>query len=187
MDGPHFDSLACRLSGRRAIGSLLVGGLAALLRRPALATAHNRTARCRRLTVPAQRRACLRRARQHNCTHRCKPLAAEVVCRGVCGTAFNNCGQRIVCPCPPDKECLVNGSCAQVCGGPSGVNCPVGSGCVCFLSHPAGPERCVPDGLTCAEFPKVCASTADCPVNYTCIETGCGGVVPGRCAPLCVI
>jgi hypothetical protein len=184
MDGEYFDSLTRTLSSRRTVlGGLLAGTAAALFSRQD-AAAHNPVPACRRIRNAKRRAACLRRARTHNRQHQCQPTAPAVICRGLCGTAVNNCNQAVSCPCPAGKSCLSNGSCAQNCSVAQPA-CP--AGCTCLGPEVGSGDHCIQAGLSCNVLPQVCASTADCPAGSFCIEEACLG--PGgfehRCIPLC--
>jgi hypothetical protein len=191
MDSVRFDAISRALSSRRTALSGVLGGVAALLGIPAAqeADAHNAAARCRRLPEPAKRRACLRRARNHNRTHRCRPRPPAAVCAslGRCrGTAVNNCGRRVTCACPAGKRCLINGSCARTCdGNPTG--CP--TGCVCTGPEVGGGAHCTPSATAdCDLLPQVCVTTADCPQGFFCHSEACtlpGGARENRCMPVC--
>lgn len=191
MDSDRFDALTRLLSSRRAALTGLVGVAATLVGLAAVAdvSAHNPTAACRRLPTPAKRRACRRRARRHNRTHRCRPRPATEICArlGRCsGVAVNNCRKRINCTCPAGKRCLSNGSCAAICG-PGFPDCTGDCGC-------SGPEVgggfiCRPATVSqCEQVPEVCTTTADCPLGSFCFSQACvgsGGALENRCFPHC--
>lgn len=189
MNDGHFDSLTRTLSSRRIALAGLLSGVAALLSLSRLerGAAHIAKARCRRLHAPARRRACLRRASAHNRQHQCRVTPIEEVCAGRCGSATNNCGQRVACYlCPAGLTCLSSGSCAQSCQ--SGIgSCP--TGCRCNRPEVGKDHRyCIPNSVTeCPHIPMVCVSTTQCPLNHFCMVTGCGRDLAeeGRCTPVC--
>jgi hypothetical protein len=165
-----------------------VSGVAALATPEA--GAHDVTARCRKLTDPARRRACLRRARAHKRNkHACEPKRPSVICGklGRCsGVAVNNCGKLINCTCPKGKTCLGNGSCARSC--PPGPNtCPASCICIFDVGAPFISGTCMLPVSGCPDLQPLCASDEQCPPNRFCLITTCGpnNTAQGRCAPLC--
>jgi hypothetical protein len=138
MNGSQFDRLVRvltdRSTTRRALAGGLTGGSVAALfgRAPANeAAAHNPLAACRRIKQKRKRALCVRRARQHNATHRTPqpvPLPTPVECvaddcpdPGPC--KVRACGDNVCAPenVPNGTSC---GSNNETCGG--GVCCPFG-------------------------------------------------------------
>ncbi len=186
MDGARFDCLTRTLSSRRtALGGVLGGSLAVLLGvvEPDEAGAHNYLARCRQIKSLPRRRACLRRARAHNRSHRpppCIPQASAVTCAGRCGTWRNNCNQAVPCYlCPPTWSCLAHGSCGKTCTA-AGPPCP--PGCGCSYPNTEGGEFCIGSLSACPT--QTCSSTADCLPGYQCQPCSEGGAIT-YCFPLC--
>jgi hypothetical protein len=111
----------------------------------------------------------------------CVPEPQVTTCGGNCATKTNNCGQIVTCPCLGTKQCLSNGSCAQVCEGAEG--CP--SGCGCSDESMEVVQRCIDTSVSGCNPPvQACTSTAQCPIGQHCQETPCG-VPTYRCVPLC--
>lgn len=169
MDSNQFDALTRTVGSRRtALTGLLGGSLAALLSVPAVedASAHDPAQACRRLADLAKRRRCLARARRHKRKrHTCRPQPAAVTCAGRCGGIRNNCGKPVACSCPPGRLCVANKSCNRFCE-PGTLACP--AGCICGIVHAddGAPPHCMPSGINdCAQVPRVCATTAECPVG----------------------
>jgi hypothetical protein len=178
----RFDALTRTASTRRFALAGLFGGVTSLLGLPGpkQANAHDLAPRCRKLKDAKRRRACLRRARAHARTHRCKRQPPATVCASVrrCdGLAVDNCGKLVNCTCPVGKVCTDNGSCVQRCSGcPAGCFCgtDVEGGIACFME------------TQCAQIPQVCGSSATCLPGFRCIESGCGsGSENKRCVPVC--
>jgi hypothetical protein len=90
------------------------------------------------------------------------------------------------CLCRSGQRCLDNGSCTKICTvqGPQ-AECP--SGCSCGSSFTLGNaffcQRNI-DQSECADLPQ-CGSNAECPRGFICRATGCQGVGPVLCQPLC--
>jgi hypothetical protein len=194
MDVSRFDAFSRTFSSRRIAAAGLLGAVAVLLVPPPNdAAAHNPAASCRTLPSPAKRRRCLRRARAHNRRHQCQPKPPASLCGGRCGgTAVNNCGKRVTCPaCPDGKRCLSNQSCGQVCAPPQTPGgCPGGCSCP-NVPEVGGAFYCFSNAITdCAQIPRVCASTAECPVGSFCVTGACpppsDGPLENRCVPLCL-
>jgi hypothetical protein len=114
----------------------------------------------------------------------CLPQARAATCVGRCGSWPNNCDQSVACEtCPPGKQCLTNGSCADVCA--TYQECPLFN-CDCRVTV-EGPQVCVLAGPPCASIPQQCTSTAECLLGELCVEKACGpgGSAQYRCVPLC--
>jgi hypothetical protein len=190
VDDAHFDALTRSLRSRRAAVTGLLGGLAAMLGLGDDANAHNPAPACRRLTDPARRRRCQRRARAHHRNrHVCKPRPVAVTCRNRCGGTRNNCRHKVSCTCPAGKLCLPNQSCSQACT-PASPVCP--AGCYCFSTQlvETSQHQCVPQGISdCAQIPQRCTSSAECPFGQFCGTTACSpsGDDEERCIPVCPV
>jgi hypothetical protein len=86
------------------------------------------------------------------------------------------------CLCRLGQMCLENGGCARVCT--EFADCP--SGCACSGSYSIDNARiCVrePTQSECADLPD--CSNDECPPGFVCRATGCQGVGPVLCAPVC--
>jgi hypothetical protein len=132
MDSARFDALTRVLSSRRTAMIGALGGLAALLSLPGSdADAHNPVPACNKIKNSARRRACLRRARQHNRSHICRPQPPSVTCANRCGPILDNCRKQVNCTCPANQPC------------------DLGSGtCICLT-----------DGQNCTSAPQCCQET----------------------------
>jgi hypothetical protein len=87
------------------------------------------------------------------------------------------------CLCRSGQMCLDNGSCTRVCT--EFTDCP--SGCSCGSSFAVDNAMlCLrePTQLECADLPD-CGNDGECPRGFLCRATGCQGVGPVLCAPLC--
>lgn len=189
MHQAEFDALTRNLSSRRTALVGLLGGVVTLLGLtiPEEVSAHDPSARCRKLKNAKRRRSCLRRARAHARTHVCKPMTPAAVCAGArrCdGLAVNNCGKLINCTCPVGKACTDNGSCTRQCPASSPTSCP--SGCFC-QSDVENANTCFAGVITdCAQIPEVCATSTECPPGFRCFRTGCSPASErNRCFPIC--
>jgi hypothetical protein len=189
MRDSRFDDLARNLTSRRAALGRLLGGVTAMLGLPTPeeASAHVLAPRCRKLKDAKRRRACLRRARVHARTHRCKPKPPATVCATVrrCdGLAVDNCGKLVNCTCPVGRVCTDNGSCARSCPGLGSGTCPIDCFCTADMESR---NSCFSQAVaSCEQSPQVCASSADCPVGSRCVATICGlGIEGQRCFALC--
>lgn len=117
----------------------------------------------------------------------CRPESPATTCAGRCGAIQNNCQQQIEClPCPSGQLCLSNGICAIYCG-PSGSICPGQCGCPSWPTTEGALFCGIPLPGSCADIPQICESTADCPLGSVCQLAPCGpgGILEGRCRPLC--
>jgi hypothetical protein len=153
MDADRFDRFARILSSRRvALGGLLGGALAALSgwATPEEAGAHNPVPACRRIKNKNKRKACLKRANQHNALHRVPPP----VCQG-----RNVCAQGVAAACgAPGNECYcwVTPQGTTVCGGNDGA----------FVVDSCG--ECAATGRTC-----VIGGGLNCPEPFICVLPCC--------------
>jgi hypothetical protein len=181
VDADRFDHITRTLSTRRtALAGLLAGSLVLLgVAEPEEGAAHNPLAVCKRLPTARQRRRCTRRARAHTRTCHHQPLV--VTCASGCGVRTNNCGRATACPCPPGRNCLGNGSCAETCTTDS---CP--AGCFCPELAFEDEHHCT-QSTPCEQTPQSCTSTAQCPTGSICTLTICstGPMFATRCVPLC--
>jgi hypothetical protein len=76
---------------------------------------------------------------------------------------------------------LANGTCAPTC-----VNDVPCGACNCRPADPEGIQTCSFLN-SCEDSPQLCSSTAECPLNQTCVSYGCGpgGAQQNRCVPVC--
>jgi hypothetical protein len=157
MDASHFDRLT-RLftsggSRRTAFAGLLSGLLAPIT------LGGNPLAGKRR-----------RKKRHKKRRRRCVPEPVPETCaRAGCGAAQeNNCGQAVACPCPADRTCLLNGTCAQPCTKSS--EC---TGCQesCSNITTENQQHCLLENYPgiCDNL-QACSSTAECPRGMHCQE-----------------
>ena len=101
-------------------------------------------------------------------------------CRGTCIPAGNCCTDA---ECGASEVYLLNGSCLRACL--PGESC--GPGCMCGFPSVEGSRHCTANGLTCAQTPQPCTSTADCQPDWWCEPRPCGpgGSLTNRCVGTC--
>jgi hypothetical protein len=130
MDADRFDTLIRLLrdphSRRGAFALALSGALAPLLAREDT-EAHDLLKKCKKIKDAKKKKACIKKAKQHNAQHAsetpaapptpsCQPDAAATTCAGRCGTVSNNCGTPVACgqTCGPHRVCST-GVCIDTC------------------------------------------------------------------------
>jgi hypothetical protein len=183
MDGQRFDELArflaepaSRRATLRSLGGGFIGGAFALLggHGPQHAEAHNALAKCKKIKNKRRKKACIKKARQHDVDHGLQEPGEP------CGATTCSSGKK----CCPDQKCGVrccaNGyHCDQLCSGPNGDDycCPperpvaICGGCWTQGSTQCDtPEHCCSPNQVCCGDDHCCdIETQECRVN-------CGGV-----------
>lgn len=183
MENDRFDALTRTFASRRSALGGLLGGLAAVLgfTQPEEADAHNFLPRCRKIKDAPRRRACVRRARAHNRTHRSIPPPCVPQCSGgkacVSGACACPPGQEDsggVCAVRPnclslrpDTDCQSNSECcSDVCSDAGGIAPGVclrgAAGRPCNVSNDCKSLSCVGFVCQCSGSGGECSNTPDC-------------------------
>jgi hypothetical protein len=181
MDAARFDDLARTLfasASRRALLSLgAAGGLSGLHARWDAVSAKKKHKK-------KKRKVC-RKCKHGKCK---KPKPDGTPCGETCHACQNgHCVVAAGASCGDSQTCLLNATCAIVCG--IGSPCPGAPGvCACFPNS-EGINNCFDStdpAYACIGDLRECVSSADCPLNTACMQTPCDGGLK-ICLALCSV